>query len=258
LKARSPHVPLGADTGADTACRVYLVRHGRTIMNVEIRFRGRLEIPLDEKGREEAWQAATSLAGAGLTAVYTSPLGRAREVADAISTTTGAPVVSLPDLVNLDYGDWEGLTKEECAARDPDAWHCYRTDPETAACPGGEALSTAADRVMRALRTIGETHPGEAVAAVTHGVMVRLAMLRAAPRPDTDWEVPLATGSSTLFEVCGEDVHLVAGPAAKPPVRVSGPVEGVPGEPVGSPAYGRAVVAPTPVPALLLPEAARS
>src|ERR671937_1762581 len=174
-------------------CRVYLVRHGRTVMNVQIRFRGRLEIPLDEKGREEAWLAANLLADAGLVAAYTSPLGRAREVAQAISKVTGVPVEDHPGLLNLDYGEWEGLTKEECAERHPDAWRLYRESPDEAVCPGGEPLSAAADRVVDALRTIGERHPGVAVAAVTHGVMVRLAMHRVAPQRSGDWDVPLAT-----------------------------------------------------------------
>src|SRR5919201_3577840 len=163
------------------ACRVYLVRHGRTVMNVQIRFRGRIDIALDEKGREEAWLAAHNLANAGLAAAYTSPLGRAREVARAIADVTGVPVEDHPGLLNLDYGEWEGLTKDECAELDPDAWRLYRESPDEAVCPRGEALTTAADRVIDALRTIGRRHRGQAVAAVTHGVMVRLALHRVAP-----------------------------------------------------------------------------
>jgi broad specificity phosphatase PhoE len=189
-------------------------------MNVQIRFRGRLEIPLDEKGREEAWLAAHNLADAGLVAAYTSPLGRAREVAAAIAHVTGAPVHDLPGLLNLDYGEWEGLTKEECAARDPHAWQRYRTSPEEAACPGGESLRDAGDRVMDALRAIGRRHPGSAVAAVTHGVMVRLALLRANGAGDGDWEVPLATGSATVFEVLDDRVAVVSEPGnGAPPHR---------------------------------------
>ena len=183
-------------------------------MNVQIRFRGRIDIPLDEKGREEAWLAAHNLADAGLVAAYTSPLGRAREVADAIAHVTGVPVEDHPGLLNLDYGEWEGLTKDECAARDPHAWRLYRESPDEAVCPGGEALSAAADRVVDALRAIGRRHPGRAVAAVTHGAMVRLAMHRVAPQPDGAWDVPLATGSATVFAVQNGHVALASAPGA--------------------------------------------
>lgn len=205
---------------------IYLVRHGRTVLNVEVRFRGRLEIPLDEQGRKEAWVAAHALAGVGVEAVYTSPLSRAREVAGAISSVTGAPITDHPGLVNLDYGEWEGLTKAECARRDPELWRVYRESPEDAACPRGEALAVAADRVVAALRRIGAEHPGASVAAVSHGVMLRLAVLRAAPDRGGDWEVALPTGSAAVFQVQDGDLSLVALPQdgvatpAEPPQRL--------------------------------------
>ena len=198
---------------ARDACRIYMVRHGRTMMNDSKRFRGILEVPLNEHGRKDAWRAAHNLAGAGISAVYTSPLCRAREVGEAIAEVAGVPdVVDAPGFLNLDYGDWHGLEKEECAERDPEQWRRYREDPEACICPGGEALSTAADRVVGALRKIGERHKGEAVAAVSHGVMVRLAVLRVAPQPE--WEVPLETGSSTVFDVLDGEISLVQLPAA--------------------------------------------
>ena len=208
-----------AANGRDSACRIYLVRHGRTVLNVEKRFRGRLEIPLDDTGRREALLAARALADASLAAVYTSPLSRAREVALAIAGAAHAEtILDHPGLLNLDYGAWEGLTKDECARRDPEAWTLYRTEPERAWCPDGEALRAAADRVTDALAEIGAAHPGKAVAAVTHGVMVRLALLRVAPQPG-DWDVPLDTGSATVFEVRDGRVDLIA---AQPGIAVNG------------------------------------
>ena len=187
---------------ANAPCRVHLFRHGQTAMNVENRFRGLLDVPLSEIGRAEAWDAARSLVGSGITAVYSSPLERAREVARAIASATGiqAPT-SLDGLINLDYGRWEGLTREECAVADPEEWLTYARDPELATCPGGEGLAHAADRVLAALRTIGESHRGETVAAVSHGVMLRLAVLRVAEPSDDDWQFSLPTGSALTFVV---------------------------------------------------------
>jgi broad specificity phosphatase PhoE len=202
-----------AEAPADGACRVYMVRHGQTVWNVDKRFRGTIEVPLNSKGRLDAIRAADSLAHVGLTAVYTSPLSRAREVAAAIAAASGLHgFTDHPGLLNLDYGEWHGLTKSECRDRDPEAWRLYLEDPDAAACPGGEKLSDAADRAAAALISLGELHPGESVAAVSHGAMVRLAALRAGYVSGQDWEIPLDTGSATAFDVRDGRLSVAAPP----------------------------------------------
>jgi broad specificity phosphatase PhoE len=193
------------------ACRIHLVRHGQTIMNAQVRFRGRLDVPLNEVGRAEAQEAARALVGSGLVAVYTSPLGRAREVAEAIAVKSGVGAVrDQPDLINLDYGAWEGLTKEESAAVDPVAWAAYTGAPEEAVCPDGEAVAAAADRVVAGLQAIARQHPGQSVAAVSHGVMLRLAVLRVAGASDADWQFAMPTGKAIVFDVDGDQITLVS------------------------------------------------
>jgi broad specificity phosphatase PhoE len=178
-------------------------------MNVQVRFRGLLDVPLNDRGRQQAADTAERLASAGLTAVYSSPLGRAREVAREIERVCQlGPVTVLDDLVNLDYGDWEGLTREECSLRDPYAYALYANQPDDAWCPGGETLANAAARVMAALREIGRRHPGESVAAVSHGVILRLAALRALGARDTDWQFAIPMGSSLVFDVLDGEVEM--------------------------------------------------
>ena len=193
---------LAAAAAHRRTCRIHLVRHGQTVMNAQVRFRGRLEVPLNEVGRAEAREAARALVGTGIVAVYTSPLGRAREVAEAIAKTNGVGAVrSQPGLLNLDYGAWEGLTKEESAQVDPIAWRNYVGDPEQAVCPDGEAVADAADRVVAALRAIAQEHPGRNVAAVSHGVMLRLAVLRVEGASSDDWQFAMPTGGAIVFDV---------------------------------------------------------
>ena len=196
----------GGEQATTTApARIFLVRHGRTVMNAEVRFRGRLEVPLDGVGRAEALSAARQLRSAGLAAVYTSPLTRAREVAMAIAAACDLERFDDHDgLTNLDYGAWEGLTKDECAERDPVQFRTYADDPERAECPQGESLAAAADRMVQALAEIGARHRGQSVAAVSHGAMVRLAVLRVAGPTIGDWQFKLPTGSATMFEYDGE------------------------------------------------------
>jgi broad specificity phosphatase PhoE len=197
------HDDTSAAAAADRrTCRIHLVRHGQTVMNAQVRFRGRLEVPLNEVGRAEAREAARALVGSGLVAVYTSPLGRAREVAEAIAKANGVGAVrAQPNLMNLDYGAWEGLTKEESAQIDPVAWGNYVADPEVAVCPEGESVAVAADRVVAALRAIARDHAGQNVAAVSHGVMLRLAVLRVEGPSDDDWQFAMPTGGAIVFDV---------------------------------------------------------
>ena len=186
----------------DQLCRIFLVRHGQTRLNREVRFRGIRDVPLDAVGRREALEAAQSLRGEGITAVYSSPLARAREVAWRIAFASGLKKVEdMPLLMNLDYGEWEGLTKHECAARDPQAWALYADSPEHATCPGGESVSAAADRIAEALRLLGSRHPGESIAAVSHGVMLRLAVLRTQGAPPSGWQFKVPTGSALEFQI---------------------------------------------------------
>jgi alpha-ribazole phosphatase/probable phosphoglycerate mutase len=182
-------------------------------MNAEVRFRGRRDVPLDEVGRREALEAAENLKGVGLTAVYSSPLERARDVGRAIVAACDLPdVVDQDGLVNVDYGRWEGLTKEECTQRDPEDFRAYAEDPLHAVCPDGEALASAADRIVAALVDIAAQHPGESIAAVTHGAMVRLAVLAVEGDAISDWQFKLPTGSATVLEIDGRELRVISVP----------------------------------------------
>ena len=99
--------------GAAQPCRLYVVRHGTTTMNVQNRYRGRRDIPLDAQGYQDAVDAARRLSTEGLTAVYTGPLRRTIATAQIIADEARVPDIRiLHGLVNLDYGDWEGMTAD--------------------------------------------------------------------------------------------------------------------------------------------------
>lgn len=181
--------------------RIYLVRHGTTMLNRSSRYRGRRDVPLDRGGWDDAWSAAAALADQGLDAVYTSPLRRARDTARIVADAAGvAEVVDLPGLVNLDYGDWEGRTAEESAALAPDAFADYQRCAPGAACPGGESLDLAMARTELSLRVLAALHPGGTVAAVTHAAVVRLALVAAGAADRASWRLALPNGSVTVLD----------------------------------------------------------
>lgn len=189
-------------------CRIFVVRHGTTVMNVQNRYRGRRDIPLDAQGYQDAVDAARRLSGSGLTAVYTGPLRRTIATAQIIADAAGVPDLRiLHGLNNLDYGAWEGMTAEEAAAYEPEAHATYRTSPTDAICPQGERLVDAQRRMVAALELIGSRHPGEAVVAVSHAVMIRLALVALKGLEGETWRRQVGRGSVTEFRVNGTIRH---------------------------------------------------
>jgi broad specificity phosphatase PhoE len=200
FNGRDETTPTGGET--DGPCRLSIVRHGTTTMNIQNRYRGRRDIPLDAQGYQDAVDAARRLSTAGLTAVYTGPLRRTIATAQIIADEARVPDIRiLHGLVNLDYGDWEGQTAEEAEVYDPSAFELYRTDPGRAICPNGERLRDATDRMIEAMGLIGSRHQGEAVAAVSHAVMIRLAVARLNSVVGEAWRAPVGRGSVTGFQI---------------------------------------------------------
>ena len=166
-----------SDVGGERRTRIHLVRHGTTLLNRANRYRGRRDVPLDQGGWHDAWCAAGELEGGTYSAVYSSPLRRARDTARIIADVVGiATVEDMPGLVNLEYGAWEGLTSSEASERDPELFARYQEYAPGALCPGGELLDDAAHRMQLSLRLIASLHPGQSVAAVSHAATVRLAI----------------------------------------------------------------------------------
>jgi broad specificity phosphatase PhoE len=190
-------------------CHLYVVRHGTTTMNVENRYRGRCDVPLDAQGYQDAVDAARLLSKASVTAVYTGPLRRTIATAQIIADETRVPDLRiLHGLNNVDYGAWEGLTSTEAAMYDPEAFTLYKTSPSRAACPMGERLSDAQTRMLTALELIGGRHAGQVVVAVTHAVMIRLAVAKLTGVEGEEWRIPVGRGSLTHFTVSADGVAL--------------------------------------------------
>ena len=128
---------MSADDRTSDITRIHLVRHGTTMLNRLNRYRGRRDVALDQGGWEDAWRAANELEHAGLEAIYSSPLRRARDTARIIGDVAGLDRVSeLPGLTNLEYGEWEGLTADEAASHDPIAFAAYQRADRGTSAPG--------------------------------------------------------------------------------------------------------------------------
>jgi ribonuclease H / adenosylcobalamin/alpha-ribazole phosphatase len=153
----------------------HLLRHGQTEHTPERRFSGRNELPLSLTGRAEAEAAGERLRDLGVEVVVASPLRRTRETAEIVAGVLGLPVAFDRDLVELDFGDLEGLTFDEAAAKHPLAARRFMSDV-TVAAPGGESIAGVSTRVSRARRRILSEHAGRTVLIVSHVTPIKLLL----------------------------------------------------------------------------------
>ena len=168
-------------TGARGApTRFLLLRHGQTELSTQRRYSGRGNPALTGVGRRQAEAAAQFLAQTGgIAAVITSPLQRAYDTAAAAAKALGLDVSVDDDLIETDFGAWEGLTFGEAAERDPELHRRWLRDTSINP-PDGESFDSVADRVRRAKARITNEHSGETVLVVSHvtpiKTMLRLAL----------------------------------------------------------------------------------
>ncbi|MGQ9926533.1 MAG: histidine phosphatase family protein [Chloroflexaceae bacterium] len=154
--------------------RLILVRHGETPWNVTLQYQGHANVPLNERGREQARRAAARLRGLKVRALYASDIVRAWETAEIIGAAIGQTPTPMPELREIDVGQWEGLTPEELYRRFPDHMAEYRRDPARTVRLGGESYAQLQARALVALQRIQESHnQGEVVVAVSHGGTIR-------------------------------------------------------------------------------------
>lgn len=163
------------------ATRVTLLRHGEVAGPPHV-FRGASDEPLSERGRA---QMLAVVAGLGrLDAVAASPLRRCRAVAAEIAAARGLQLAVLPGLAEMRFGAWEGLTTDQAAARDPDAWSAWRSHAGTAAAPGGETLAGFRRRVLAAWAAWLADADGGHRLLVCHAGVMRVLLQATLDLPD--------------------------------------------------------------------------
>ncbi|GAB4452138.1 MAG: alpha-ribazole phosphatase [Anaerolineales bacterium] len=158
--------------------RLCLVRHGQTDWNLEGRYQGQSDVPLNENGRAQAKALAAQLKSFTFAAIYSSDLTRARETAQAIANELGLPVQIEARLREINQGEWEGVLVEDIKARYAEIWSQRTTDPASVRPPGGETVGEVAERVYAALDDIARRYPRENVLVVSHGLSIATAICR--------------------------------------------------------------------------------
>jgi broad specificity phosphatase PhoE len=205
---------------------LYLARHAQTASSAVDSFNGRGELPLTERGREQARKLGERLAAVRFAAVYRSPLQRTAETVALAVPGHQAEVLS--GLTEIDYGRWEGLSPDEARGRDPQRYAAWVADPAITSPPDGETAAQVAERALAALEQIRSRHDTAAqpVLAVSHKATLRIlaAALTGAPlaKYRLRWSqdecalnlVELRAGKEPFLRLWNDTAHLGPDPGA--------------------------------------------
>ena len=181
--------------------KIYLVRHGQTEWNKRLRFRGRIDIPLDEVGHREAEAIAEALKDRDINAIYTSPLSRSIETAQPTSRFFHLEIVPVEGLIDINYGEWEGLNFDAVKERYRDQYAQWEKSPDLVRFPNGETLDEVRERSFSAFKDIVTGHPGQSVLIIPHRVINKVLLCALLGLSNAHfWEIKQDTGCINLIE----------------------------------------------------------
>ena len=187
---------------------LYLIRHGQTDWNIEQRWQGQSDIPLNATGHQQAARVAAELVTANFSAIYSSDLSRAYETALALSRISGLPVQRETRLREIHQGEWQGLREIDIQSRYGNAFQERKQQPLHIAPPGGETVVQVRDRVVSAVNDICIMHPHERVALVSHGFALALIQVHFSLMPlETAWQIIPANAEWRELEIDGSTIN---------------------------------------------------
>ncbi|NSW51958.1 MAG: histidine phosphatase family protein [Anaerolineae bacterium] len=186
---------------------ILLMRHSTT-NDVDNQLAGRIDTPLNEKGRQRAQELAVTLSGQPIKGVYSSPLLRTMQTAEPLADRLRLTVRSMPELIQVDYGDWEKKPFWELQ-QDPE-WRRYVNEPG-GQIPGGEKVSDVVQRVSSGLMQIAAQHPGDQmVIAVSHGSVIRFAIAHfLGMEPGNANRLKIYPGSVSVLRIVGDEIGVL-------------------------------------------------
>jgi len=154
--------------------RVFLIRHGATVLTAEDAFAGETDVALSDVGRGQASKLAERLAEEEISAFYASPLSRTMETAGIVAAPHRLPVTPSSGLREISHGRWEGRKRSEVEKLYPEEYARWESDPFSFAPEGGETGLAVTSRALPALLEIVGAHPNAQVAVVSHKATIRL------------------------------------------------------------------------------------
>ena len=182
-----------------------LVRHGETETNRLGRIQGVSQSQLNGRGRHQAEAVARALDEEKPFTLYASPLRRAVQTAYAIASRSGIGVVFERGLIEMDVGEFEGLTGPQLRKQFPDVMRSWDDDAYSTVMPGGESLATVRERAWGTIRKLADIHADDTVVAVTHNFTIQMILCTAlGMEPNNFRRLRVDLGSITRLLVSSE------------------------------------------------------
>jgi len=157
--------------------KLYLIRHGLTEWNIHNRFQGSSDIPLCSEGIRQAQKLAERLKNIKFSSIYASDLSRAYETAKIIAQFHNIQVKKIPELREISFGEWEGLTKDEILQLKTYDFLAWKSSPHKVEFPGDGSLKKVQQRIEAGLKEIIENNMGEDIVLVSHGGSLKIAII---------------------------------------------------------------------------------
>ena len=164
-----------------------LIRHGETPFNRDRRYQGHRDTPLTRKGKKQAKKIAVRLRNEPLDAIYSSDLKRTGYTAKIINRYQSLKINILPELREIDFGDWEGKTHDEIQRKWGSLLDGWEGKPSEIRIPRGESIKDLAERIRSVVKKIVNNHPDQRVAVITHGGPIRIILMDALGLGLDDW-----------------------------------------------------------------------
>ncbi len=156
---------------------IYLLRHGQTAWNKDQRFRGRKDVPLSEHGLKEAEAVADVLENEEIDYIYASPLSRSVQTLGPLATRLGKKVELMESVIDMNFGDWEGVSVIDAEKQYPEMFETWKRHPEKVTFPGGESLAQVQERAMLGILGLAKKFPDKKIAICSHRVITKLVLL---------------------------------------------------------------------------------
>lgn len=189
---------------------IYLIRHGQTDWNKDKIFRGKADVPLNAHGRKEAAALASHLKHVVPVACYSSPLSRALETAEAAVKLHSVDVRVDEGIIDIDYGEWQGMRDEEVRERFSEMYRRWQERPYRVRFPGGESLAMVKKRALASMDRIRTENPGGLVFVVAHRVVTKVLMCAALGLGNSAfWRIRQDNCAYNIIEFSGSEAVVV-------------------------------------------------
>jgi len=189
--------------------RLILVRHGQTDWNKEYRAQGQADLPLNESGRMQAEAIAQALKDEPVEAIYSSPLLRAYQTAQAISHFHSVDIIKHEGLKEMDLGYPDGTYFPDVKTEYPEFFKAWTTDPASARWPGGETLPELQARAWGAVQDIVATNRSKSVVVTSHFFVLLTLFCKILDLGLSDFrKLNISVGGISIIEFAGDKPRL--------------------------------------------------